>query len=77
MRKNLIITLLLSLLALYPGLMPAQTLTSYEYWFDDDVDGRQTGTMSGTNDAITLNVDARGLSQGVHQIGRASCRERV
>ncbi len=68
MRKNIIITLLLSLLALYPGLMPAQTLTSYEYWFDDDVDGRQTGTMSGTNDAITLNVDARGLSQGVHRL---------
>ncbi len=60
--------MLLSLLALYPGLMRAQTLTSYEYWFDDDVDGRQTGTMSGTNDAVTINADTRGLSQGVHRL---------
>ena len=68
MRKSFIITLLLSLLALFPGLMLAQTLTSYEYWFDDDVDGRVTGTMSGTNDAITVNADTRGLSQGAHRL---------
>lgn len=68
MRKNIIITLLLSLLALFPGLMLAQTLTSYEYWFDDDVDGLQTGTLSGTNDAVTIQADARGLSQGVHRL---------
>ena len=60
--------MLLSLLALFPGLMFAQTLTGYEYWFDDDVDGRVTGTLSGTNDAVTFNADARRLSQGVHRL---------
>lgn len=68
MRKSIILTLLLSLLALFPGLMPAQTLTSYEYWFDDDVAGRQVGTLSSTNDAVTFKADARGLSQGIHRL---------
>ena len=43
MRRIVIQGLLACLLALFPGLLPAQTLTSYEYWFDDDVAGRQTG----------------------------------
>ena len=68
MRKIIIQGLLACLLALFPGLMPAQTLTSYEYWFDDDVDGRQTGTLSGTNDAVTFYADARRLSQGIHRL---------
>lgn len=68
MRRIIIQGLLSCLLALYPGLMLAQTLTSYEYWFDDDIDGRQEGTLSGTNDAVTFNADARGLSHGVHRL---------
>lgn len=60
--------MLLSLLALFPGLMFAQTLTGYEYWFDDDVDGRLTGTLSGTNDAVTFSADARRLPQGIHRL---------
>ncbi len=68
MRRIIIQGLLSCLLALFPGLMLAQTLTNYEYWFDDDVAGCQTGTLSGTNDAVTFNADARGLSQGVHRL---------
>ncbi len=68
MRRIIIQSLLSCLLALMPGLMLAQTLTSYEYWFDDDFAGRKTGTLSGTNDAVTFSADARGLSQGIHRL---------
>ena len=68
MKKNIIITLLLSLLALSPGLMLAQTLTSYEYWFDDDFRGRKTDSLSGTTDVINANIDTRQLSDGIHKI---------
>lgn len=68
MRRIIILGLLSCLLELFPGLTLAQTLTSYEYWFDDDVEERHTGTLSGTNDAVTFHADARELSQGVHRL---------
>ena len=68
MRRIIIQGLLSCLLALFPGLMLAQTLTSYEYWFDDDFAERQTGTLSGTIDLVNVNVDARRLPHGVHTL---------
>jgi len=68
MRRIIIQGLLSCLLALFPGLMLAQTLTGYEYWFDDDFAGRQTGSLSGTMDGIAVDVDVKHLSAGVHTI---------
>ena len=56
------------LLALLPCFALAQTLTGYEIWFDDDFSGRQTGSLSGTFDAINANIDVKQLSAGVHTI---------
>ena len=66
MRRIIIQDLLSCLLALFPALTLAQTLTSYEYWFDDNIAGRQTGSLSGTTDAVNIEVSARSLSQGLH-----------
>lgn len=68
MRRIIIQGLLSCLLALFPGLTLAQTLTGYEYWFDDDFAERQTGTLSGTIDLVNVNVDARRLPHGVHTL---------
>ena len=68
MRRIIIQGLLSCLLALFPGLMLAQTLTSYEYWFDEDFAGRQTGSLSGVLDGISADVDVKHLSAGVHTI---------
>ncbi len=68
MRRIIIEGLLSCLLALFPGLMLAQTLTGYEYWFDDDFAERQAGSLSGAIDMVNVNVDARRLPQGVHTL---------
>ena len=66
MRRIIIQGLLACLLALFPSMTLAQTLTSYEYWFDDDVAGRQTGTLSGKEDLFTSTIDTEHLPDGVH-----------
>lgn len=66
MRRIVIQGLLACLLALFPGLLPAQTLTSYEYWFDDDVAGRQTGALNGTEVLFESTIDTEHLPDGVH-----------
>ena len=68
MRRIIIQGLLSCLLALFPGLMLAQTLTSYEYWFDDDVEGSQTGTLSGKEDLFIDSINTEHLPDGVHVI---------
>lgn len=68
MRRLIIQGLISCLLALFPTWTIAQTLTSYEYWFDDNFTERQTGSLSGTTDVINANVDTRLLSVGVHKI---------
>ena len=68
MRRIIIQGLLACLLALFPGLMPAQTLTSYEYWFDDDVAGRQTGALNGTEVLFESTINTEHLPDGVHFI---------
>lgn len=44
-----------------------EALSGYEYWFDDDVDGRQWVSLSGNNAVIRASIDTRGLSGGLHR----------
>lgn len=44
-----------------------EALSGYEYWFDDDVNGRQWVSLSGNNAVIRANIDTRGLSGGLHR----------
>ena len=66
MRRIIIQGLLACLLALFPALMLAQTLTDYEYWFDDDVAGRKTGALNGTEFLFESTIDTEHLPDGVH-----------
>lgn len=68
MRRIIIQGLLACLLALFPDLMLAQTLTSYEYWFDDDIAGRQTGVLNGKEVLFESTIDTEHLPDGVHFI---------
>lgn len=60
--------LLACLLALFPGGLVAQTLTGYEFWFDDDFAGRKTFTTSGSYREIRLSADTYFMPVGVHKI---------
>lgn len=60
--------LLACLLALLPGGLVAQTLTGYEFWFDDDFAGRKTLTTSGSYREIRLSTDTYFMPVGVHKI---------
>lgn len=55
------------LLCLFPALVTAQTLTHYEYWFDDGFDNRITMGLSGTEKDVTAGLDTRSLGNGLHQ----------
>ena len=55
------------LLCLLPALVTAQTLTQYEYWFDDGFDNRITMGLSGTEKDVTAGLDTRSLGNGLHQ----------
>ena len=55
------------LLCCLPVLSFAQSLTQYEYWFDDNFSGRQSGSLSGTNVALNLSVGTEQLDYGVHK----------
>ncbi|WP_299523403.1 choice-of-anchor D domain-containing protein [Winogradskyella sp.] len=46
----------------------ANTITDYEYWFDNDYASRTTGNGDGTNPLIlNLNIDVGTLDKGLHQ----------
>lgn len=68
MRRIIIQGLLACLLALIPGGLVAQTLTGYEFWFDDDFAGRKTFTTSGSYREIRLSADTYFMPVGVHKI---------
>ena len=55
------------LLFLLPALTQAQSLTRYEYWFDDDFSGRKTGSLSGTDKVVSLSLGTEGLDNGIHK----------
>ena len=44
-----------------------EALSGYEYWFDDNVDGRQWVSLSGNNAVIRASIDTHGLSGGLHR----------
>ena len=55
------------LLFLLPALTQAQSLTRYEYWFDDDFSGRKTGSLSGTDKVVSLSLGTEALDNGIHK----------
>ena len=67
MRRNHIFSLWLFLLCLFPTLTLAQTLTRYEYWFDDNFDARQWEALSGTDEELNVGIDATQLDDGIHK----------
>lgn len=67
MRRIIIQGLLACLLALFPVMTLAQTLTRYEYWFDDDFDNRQSSSLSGSYKVLRLSIDTYFMPLGVHK----------
>ena len=67
MSRKTIISIFASLLCLLPFLTQAQSLTQYEYWFDDDFGGRVIESMSGTDEAVRLSIQTDQLDNGVHK----------
>lgn len=67
MRRIIIQGLLACLLALFPVMTLAQTLTRYEYWFDDDFANRQSSSLSGSYKVLRLSIDTYFMPLGVHK----------
>jgi|GEM_PF-6320279 len=59
---------LLLLLMLLPLCGFAQTLTQYEYWFDDDFAGRRIAGLSGKEKDVTASIDTYFLEAGLHRL---------
>ena len=68
MNRRLIHRLLTGLLALLPTVLPAQQLSSWEYWFDDDEDHKTGYVISGTESNIATDIPTDGLAPGIHQL---------
>lgn len=66
-RKN-IYSIVASLLCLISVTIKAQTLTRYEYWFDDDYANRESGSLTGSESVVNTSVETEGLSNGIHKI---------
>lgn len=67
MSRKTLISILACLLSLLPILIHSQTLTKYEYWFDDNFSGRKSGNLSGTNKLVNTSISTNGLDNGVHK----------
>ena len=67
MSRKTIYSLFACLLCLLPVLIQAQSLTRYEYWFDDDFSGRVSKSLSGTDALVKLSIDTDQLDNGVHK----------
>lgn len=67
MSRKTFINFIACLLCLFPALTFAQSLTQYEYWFDENFSGRQSGSLSGTNTMLRLSVGTDQLDNGVHK----------
>ena len=59
---------LLLLLMLLPLCGFTQTLTQYEYWFDDDFAGRRIAGLSGKEKDLTVTIDTYFLETGLHRL---------
>jgi len=67
MSRKTIISIFACLLSLIPILTQAQTLTKYEYWFDDNFKDRVPGSLSGSDDAVRVSIGTDHLDNGVHK----------
>ena len=67
MSRNTTIFLWLCLLSWLPITSFGQTLTQYEYWFDDNFVDRTLGSLSGNIALFDQEVDASSLSNGIHK----------
>lgn len=66
--SRIIINLIrLCLLCMLPCLTWAQSLTQYEYWFDDDFNGRVSGSLSGTDAIFKSSISTDQLDNGIHK----------
>ncbi len=66
--RRFIHCLLTSLFVLFPAVLPAQQLSSWEYWFDDDKDSKTGFAISGDERSISTDISTEGLEPGVHQL---------
>lgn len=67
MSRKITTLLWLCLLCMLPCLTWAQTLTRYEYWFDDDFGGKVSGSLSGTDKVFKSSISTDQLDNGVHK----------
>ncbi len=67
MRRTRLYQILICLLCLSPTWSQAQSLTQYEYWFDDDYSGRETVGLSGYEADIDVGINASSLGNGLHK----------
>ncbi|MCR4916042.1 MAG: hypothetical protein K6A96_09845 [Prevotella sp.] len=67
MSRKTIKCIVACLLYLLPALTHAQSLTKYEYWFDDNFNDRVPGSLSGTDAVVKLSIGTGQLGNGVHK----------
>ena len=68
MRRTKLYQMLICLLCLFPVLSQAQSLTQYEYWFDDNFSARKSAGLSGYEADIDVGIDASKLGNGLHKL---------
>ena len=68
MSRKYLYGLLLGLLFLLPPTSFAQSLSRYEYWFDDDFAGRRIASLSGKEKDLTVTIDTYFLETGLHRL---------
>ncbi len=67
MSRKTLYSLFACLLYLLPVLIQAQSLTRYEYWFDDNFRGKVSKSISGTDVLVKLSIDTDQLDNGIHK----------
>lgn len=67
MSRKITTLIWICLLCMLPCLTWAQSLTQYEYWFDDDFGGKVVGSLSGTEAVFNSNISTDQLDNGVHK----------
>ena len=67
MSRRTFICIVCCLLCLFPALSQAQTLTRYEYWFDDNFGGLTSGSLNGSEAVLNTDIETDLLGYGVHK----------
>lgn len=67
MSRKTINCIIACLLFLMPTLLCAQSLTTYEYWFDNGFSSRETGSLSGLDAVVNIGIETGHLTNGVHR----------